>query len=316
VTELARELEEAGGIDAPPSLSARLRRLLLEELERGSRELPQTRTGYGAPICVAIAPGERQLLALAPAPAELRADPGAVVERTGVVVAAALEALVEAADPGPPARAGELQLRCGAFEGFLALAYPVLEPGPAADFAALALTERLAGVDRLRCVGLALPAHVAEAASDWRDPIGPTHPLRVAEALARLGGSSLDEQSLEAHGEALATLLEPANGGAVRAHDDPDPVRRMARRILQRLDGMGKWGGYHTEFVHLAQGFGKGNERALALEVGEALVAAGLLGQKTSVGQRHVFLNPRRSGEIRALIDRGQLPPALSLPRG
>jgi hypothetical protein len=79
---------------------------------------------------------------------------------------------------------------------------------------------------------------------------------------------------------------------------------------------MGKWGGYHTEFVHLARGFGKGNERALALEVGERLLDAGLLGEKTSVGQRHVFLNPRRSGEIRALIDRGEAPPALSLPAG
>jgi hypothetical protein len=263
---------------------------------------------------VAFAPGERELLALAPAPAELRADPGEVVERTTVVVTAALEALVEAAAPGPPAGAGDLLLRCGALEGFLALAYPVREPAAAAEYAALALGERLEGMDRLRCVALAVPGHVAEGAADWREPIGPTHPLRVAEAIARLGGSALDEESLEAHGETLAALLEPSSEGATRAHDDPDPVRRMARRILQRLDGMGKWGGYHTEFVHLAQGFGKGNERALALEVGEALVGAELLGEKTSVGQRHVFLNPRKSGEIRALIDRGEVPPALRLP--
>ena len=46
------------------------------------------------------------------------------------------------------------------------------------------------------------------------------------------------------------------------------------RRILQRLDGMGKWGGYHTAFDHLARGFA-GNERALAYEVGEELLAAG-----------------------------------------
>jgi hypothetical protein len=169
-------------------------------------------------------------------------------------------------------------------------------------------------MDRLRCLALVVPGHATDGAADWREPIGPTHPLRVAEALARLGGSALDEESLEAHGEALAALLEPAADGSLRAHDDPDPVRRMARRILQRLDGMGKWGGYHTEFVHLAKGFGKGNERALALEVGERLLAADLLGEKTSVGQRHVFLNPRRSGEIRALIDRGETPPGLSLP--
>jgi hypothetical protein len=263
---------------------------------------------------VALAPGERRLLALAPSPAELRADPGAVVDRAAVVVTASLEALVEAAAVGAPSEPADLLLECGTFEGFLALAYPLREPGAEAEYAALALGERLAGMDRLRCLALAVPAQVAEGAGDWREPIGPTHPLRVAEALARLGGSALDEESLEAHGDALGALLEPA-AGATRAHDDPDPVRRMARRILQRLDGMGKWGGYHTEFVHLAQGFGKGNERALALKVGEALVAAELLGEKTSVGQRHVFLNPRKSGEIRALIDGGEVPPALRLPR-
>ena len=87
----------------------------------------------------------------------------------------------------------------------------------------------------------------------------------------------------------------------------------MARRILQRLDGMGKWGGYHTAFDHLARGFA-GHERALAYEVGEALLAAGLLEQKPSVGQRHVYLSPKRSGDIRRLIDDGELPPGLRLP--
>ena len=87
----------------------------------------------------------------------------------------------------------------------------------------------------------------------------------------------------------------------------------MARRILQRLDGMGKWGGYHTDFSHLARGFA-GNDRALADEVGEALLLAGLLAEKPSVGQRHVFLNPRRAGDIRGLIERGDLPTGLTLP--
>ena len=70
---------------------------------------------------------------------------------------------------------------------------------------------------------------------------------------------------------------------------------------------MGKWGGYHTEFAHLARGFA-GNDRALAEAVGEALLAAGLLAEKPSVGQRHVFLNPRRAGDIHALIERGEAP--------
>jgi hypothetical protein len=76
---------------------------------------------------------------------------------------------------------------------------------------------------------------------------------------------------------------------------------------------MGKWGGYHTDFAHLARGFA-GNERALAQEVGEALLVSGLLAEKPSVGQRHVFLNPRRAAEIRTLIDEGGMPAGMKLP--
>jgi hypothetical protein len=111
----------------------------------------------------------------------------------------------------------------------------------------------------------------------------------------------------------LALLEMP--GAATRPHEDPDPARRVARRILQRLDGMGKWGGYHTEWAHLARGFA-GNDRALAGEVGEALLDAGLLAEKPSVGQRHVYLNPRRAGDIRTLIEGGETPPDLRLPAG
>jgi hypothetical protein len=76
---------------------------------------------------------------------------------------------------------------------------------------------------------------------------------------------------------------------------------------------MGKWGGYHTAFDHLARGFA-GNERGLANDVGEALLAAGLLASKPSVGQRHVFLNPRRAADIHGMIETGDLPPDLRLP--
>jgi hypothetical protein len=111
----------------------------------------------------------------------------------------------------------------------------------------------------------------------------------------------------------LALLAPEGDAAVARPHDDPEPARRVARRVLQRLDGMGKWGGYHTEFAHLARGFA-GNDRALAEQVGEALLEAGLLSEKPSVGQRHVFLNSRRAGDIRRLIDDGVLPSDLRLP--
>jgi hypothetical protein len=276
-------------------------------------ELGRTRTGYGAPIVVAVAPADGAVVAACPVSPELRADPDAVGERAAFVAAATADALVDVAALDAPQRGEELLLRLGGYAGFLALSLPSRDPRGEAELAALALDERVAGVDRLRCEALALPGHVLEDAGDWREPIGPTHPLRVAEALRRLGGSALDDESLDLHADALAGLLEPS-GAVARAHDDPDPVRRMARRILQRLDGSGKWGGYHTEFTHLGRGFGPGNEQRLALEIGERLLAAGLLGEKISVGQRHVYLNPRRSGQIRALIDEGVVPAGLRLP--
>ena len=86
----------------------------------------------------------------------------------------------------------------------------------------------------------------------------------------------------------------------------------MARRILQRLNGMGKWGGYHTEFAHLARGFA-GNDRALAQEVGEARSTPACWSRSRAWASVTSF-NPRRAGDIHALIDRGERPPGLRLP--
>ncbi|MDQ3768734.1 MAG: hypothetical protein M3370_04525, partial [Actinomycetota bacterium] len=180
---------------------------------------------------------------------------------------------------------------------------------------AVAYEEATAALDRLRTRALALPGHVLDGAySALSPPVGVSqHPLRVAEAVARLGGRPADPASVEVHEEAVLALIGGDEHGPSRPHDDPDPARRVARRILQRLHGMGKWGGYHTEFSHLARGF-QGNDRALAEAVGEALLAEGLLSEKRSVGQRHVFLNPRRARDIHTLMDKGVIPKGLVLP--
>jgi hypothetical protein len=302
-SELERALADAGGATADRGWSARLRDLLRAELARGSREIAQSRSGRERPIVLAVAPAGGDVALALPLVPELRADPGAVGDRGAELAAAGVEALVEAAEPGPPTSGDDLRLLLGAHEGFLALSYPAADAAWSADYAREALDDACASIDRLRAHALLLPDHVLEL-GDLRAPIGATHPLRVAEAVSRLGGSPLDEDAVEALEPELVRLLEPA-GAATRAHEDPDPRRRVTRRILQRLDGMGKWGGYHTAFDHLARGFA-GNERALAFEVGEELVAAGLLAEKPSVGQRHVSLNPRKVAEIRRLIDDGR----------
>jgi hypothetical protein len=313
-SELELALADAGGIEAPREASARLRNLLAAELRRGMVELGESRTGYAVPIAVAVAARDGEVVAALPVLPELRADAGAVGERSGALAAAAVEHVVEGASPGPPRSGDDLLLRLGELNGMLALAYPAAEPTEAAEYAHEALTAEFEErrIDRLRARSHLLPGHVMEEVTDLRPPIGATHPLRVAEAVTRMGGSPLDDDAVETLEPQLVHLLEPA-GATSRAHEDPDTVRRVARRILQRLDGMGKWGSYHTAFDHLARGFA-GNERALAYEVGEALLAAGLLEEKPSVGQRHVYLSPRRSGDIRRLIDEGVVPPGLELP--
>ena len=154
---------------------------------------------------------------------------------------------------------------------------------------------------------MTLPAEVLADVEDLRAPIGAAHPLVVAASVAALGGRPADPPRWRSTRTPSSPRSTRRASDFSRPHDDPDPARRAARRILQRLDGMGKWGGYHTEFAHLARGFA-GNERALAEAVGEALLASGLLAEKPSVGQRHVFLNPRRAGDIHALIERGEAP--------
>jgi len=282
--------------------AARLRALLDAELERGARELAQKRSGYECPVLVAVAPSEGAVRAVAPAAPALRADPDAVGERTWLLVAALLGALVEVTRTG--------DVRAGALGSYLALEVPG-DPADA-DLVPIAFEAHVEPVDRLRARALALPERVLAEAYDLREPIGAAHPLVVAARVAALGGRPADPASMEAHEDAVLAALD-ASPDVARPHDDPEPARRIARRILQRLDGMGKWGGYHTEFAHLARGFA-GNDRQLAEAVGEALLAAGLLAEKPSVGQRHVFLNPRRAGDIHALIERGDVPNDVQLP--
>jgi hypothetical protein len=282
--------------------AARLRALLETELDRGAKELGHKRSGYEQPLIVAAGPTDHALRAVAPATPALRADPDAVNERTWLLVAARVGARVEAT--------GHDHVQAGALGDHLVLEVPG-DPDDA-ELVPIAFEAHVATIDRLRAHALALPGRVFEDADDIKDPIGPAHPLVVAARVAALGGHPADPASMEEHEDAVLAALD-ADAGMARPHDDPDPARRAARRILQRLDGMGKWGGYHTEFAHLARGFA-GNDRALAEAVGEALLDAGLLAEKPSVGQRHVFLNPRRAREIHALIERGEAPGDLRLP--
>ena len=171
-----------------------------------------------------------------------------------------------------------------------------LPDGEPLDGPALELPARRSGGDGL--LGL---AHATGA-----------HPVRVALAMAA-HGQPADEERYPA--EMVTSLRDWGLDGSpppeprpdrTAIEDDPCPRRRHARRVLQRLLRMGKVGGqYHTEFDHLHRG-APADQRASARETGEAMLRAGLLGEKRSVGQRHVFLRREALPEIHALIERGR----------
>ena len=190
-----------------------------------------------------------------PSPPALRADPDAAPERAWLLTAALVGALVDAGATGA--------LHAGALAGHLVLEARRAAPTP--SWRALAFEEQAAPIDRLRAQAVALPAGRAR-------PTRPTSARRSAPRtrsrspprVAALGGRPADPASRRrARGGGARAARGRRRAGASRPHDDPDPARRVARRILQRLDGMGKWGGYHTEFSHLARGFAR-NDRALA----------------------------------------------------
>jgi len=198
-------------------------------------------------------------------------------------------------------------------------------PGADGELSALALAERHPDAARVRTPALppgalGAPREIAlpPRAADGRGLAGlahrlGAHPVDVALILAEHGqplglADYPDEMAdnLRAWGLAGAPAPEAPSAGPPTIADDPCPRRRHARRVLQRLLRMGKVGtGYHTAVDHLYRG-APADQRHEAMDVGEALIRAGLLGEKPSVGQRHVYLRRDALPRIHALIERAE----------
>lgn len=199
-------------------------------------------------------------------------------------------------------------------------------PGVDEELAPLALADALPFAGAVRMAPLPpglhpdgddLPLEEPPAGLDAATPLGSmaratwSHPVRVSLVL---GGHGQPMDPVAAAPEMLDHLRRwglhgtppPPGAASLAIEDDPCPRRRHARTVLRRLLRMGKVGDqHHTEFDHLYRG-AAADDRREALDVGEALVRAGLLGQKPSVGQRHVYLRRDSLPAIHALIDRGE----------
>jgi hypothetical protein len=351
-TLLVELVEHLGGVADPaaPASASQLVLLLRRELSRALGQVPGPRAGYDRPIVLTVGALPAHLAAFVPVDGRLRSDATALdgQPRGLLLVASALEALVIATSQGP-ALPGGLVATYGTFEGALVVAMPwprSLAPDESdAELAALQWDDRLAGTDRLRVVAAPLPGAVSAQLAGGlvlERSIGHHHPLDALEVLVRAGVEPADAVAVvECGGDpvlaaaatadeeptvdliALDAIVVGALGPRAagnRPHEDADPARRIARRMLQMLRGKRKWSGgtgagYHTEITHLTRGFDR-RERELAAAVVDALLGAGLLVEKLSVGQRHISLFSRRAADIDALIDEGRVPPDLRLPSG
>jgi hypothetical protein len=260
-------------------------RRLLEDARPGTVDVPYAETSDGVALVLPVSAA------------------GALPARAERLARAAAAALAEAAELPSPASADDVELEAARWGGQVALRIAHAAAGDVLEILPLTIEAHAQDLDRVGAVPVLLPA----GDLDDTEPAAEERWLWRAEIATRLGGRP-GASGLAPEVEAAVVSLEAGfaeEPAAVPAIDeDPLPRRRAARRMLRRLDGMGKYGGYHTEFRHLARGFA-GHERALALEVGEALLRAGLLAEKPSVGQRHVALVPARTSEIRALVERG-----------
>src|SRR4051812_1036519 len=115
---LADELAAAGGVQAPPQATARLKDLLRDTLRGGAAELGRKRSGSREdPVTVAFAADGKRVLAAVPASPALHADIDALPDRAWLLVAAVVGALVELAAPPALTRVEGLELRLGGGPG-------------------------------------------------------------------------------------------------------------------------------------------------------------------------------------------------------
>ncbi len=94
----------------------------------------------------------------------------------------------------------------------LALGAHPVELADLEELAAVAFDEQAGHIDRLRAQAVAVPSALLESAvAGLAEPLGARNPLRVAEAIARLGGRPANPVSVEEHEDAILARIEGAS---------------------------------------------------------------------------------------------------------
>ena len=249
-------------------------------------------------MTVAIGPG---LLAVAPVPATLRADPQEVEERSWLLVAALVGALVEAGAPrhpdGRPRRPPPAGRERGRPRARRPRASTRTSPASTGCAPARSPCPPACSSPATRCARRS--ARPIRCASPRRSPPSARTPPTRSRSPSRRTPSS------------PRSPARPPRRARTRT---PTPTAASRGASSSASPAWASGAATTPSSAHLARGF-NGNDKQLAEEIGERLIASGLLEEKLSVGQRHVFLNPRRARDVYALIEEGTLPAGLDLRR-
>ena len=230
--------------------------------------------------------------------------------RAGRLAGSAAAALSDAIGLSAPVRAGDAELEAARWSGLVASAPPTRRPSMRSSCSRwrsrITRTSSIACASR-RCTARGRSGRdrtrrrraLALASRDGHPPRRPARSRPPSRPKSRQRSRASSRSSTRRQRSTLRSRMTPSRAGVPRG------ACSAASTAWASTAGT-------TPSSGISRAASPGHERALALEVGEALVRAGYLAEKPSVGQRHVSLVPARTSDIRELIERGTCEEPLS----
>ena len=298
---LAGELEASGGAGAAPAHRHRAAaRALVAALRHGRGELAKRARATRRPsrsrsrsTATCCSPPRRR-------PATLRADPEAAGEREWLLVAAVVGALVDLACPGPPATAATSRCARASSTGLpRARPLPARSSRPSSTSSPRWPSTSTGGIDRLRAAAHALPGGVLEPTA-CASRSAPGTRCGIAEASRPPGRRRADARSRSSR-TPCSRSCDP--GGERRRAPARGPRTRRGAWPGGSSSGSTAWasGAATTPTSRTSRAASRATTARSRRRWARRCWRRACSPEKPSVGQRHVFLNPRRAGDIRAL---------------
>ena len=274
-----------------------------------ARELALKRSGYGEPVEVAIAHDGDRLLAATPARRRAARRPAG--GRRARVAARRGRGRCAASSSPPGARRGRsvTAATSTASSSSRCRRGRLLDP----ELVRARIRGAGGGIDRLRAVAYALPGAAARRSVPRRRRSART--IRCASPRRSRGSTGDRPTRARSRSTRRPSCALLGDGGGRRSPRTTTRIPPAASRAGS-CSGSTGWasGAATTRTSRTSRAASRATTARSRRRSGRRCSPTGLLAEKPSVGQRHVFLNPRRAGDIHRLIETGAAPPGLKLP--